>query len=99
MFEATLQFLNNIVAGNLPDIPDLGSCRLVPLQKKRTVDGVCPIAVGELWLRLAAVCVMEAFPTKDLSLLPLQCGVGGAEGAQCLRHAVTCSDSGHTSTS
>ena len=81
--------MNYIVTSNLPDIPNLQACQLVPFRKKRTVHGVRPIAVGEVWLRLAAVCAMEACPTKGLSLLPLQCGVGVAGGAQCVGHAVT----------
>lgn len=79
MFEATLLFMNNIVSGNLPDILELRACRLAPLKTKGTVDGVCPIAVGEVRLRLAALCAMEACPTKRQSLLPLQCGVGWQE--------------------
>ena len=33
MFEAILQFMNNIVAGNLPDVSDLRACRLLPLKE------------------------------------------------------------------
>ena len=80
--------MNHKVSGNLPDIPELRACRLVPIKKKGTVDGVRPIAVGEVWLRLAAICAMEACPTKGSSLLPYQFGVGVAGGAQCVGHAV-----------
>ena len=57
-------------------------------KKKETIDGVRPIAVGQVWLRLAAICAMEACPTKGRSMLPHQFGVGGAGGAQCVGHAV-----------
>ena len=80
--------MNHIVSGNLSHIPEQRACRLVPLKKKGTVDGVRPIAVGEVWLRLAAICAMEACPTKGSSMLPHQFGVGGAGGAQCVGHAV-----------
>lgn len=60
-----------------------------PLIKKGIVDGARPTAVGEVWLHIVAVCAMEACPTKGLSLLPLQCCVGMAGGAQCVGHAVT----------
>ena len=78
-FDVTLELMNHIVSGNLPDIPELRAYRLVPIKKKGTVDGVRPIAVGEVWLRLAAICAMEACPTKGSSLLPYQFGVGCQE--------------------
>ena len=83
-FDVTLELMNHIASGNLPDIPELRACRLVPIKMKGTVDGVRPIAVGEVWLRLAAICAMEACPTKGSSLLPYQFGVGVAGGAQCV---------------
>lgn len=78
MFEVTLVLVNLMVAGSLPDIPELLACRLVHRKNTGTVDGVRPIAVGETWLQLAALCAMEACPTTGKALLPLQFGVGVA---------------------
>ena len=52
------------------------------------VDGVRPIAVGEVWLRLAAICAMEACPTKGSAMLPYQFGAGVPGCAQGVEHAV-----------
>ena len=55
---------------------------------RKGVDGVRPMVVGEVWLRLVAKCAMAMGQDVGKSLAPLQMGVRGPEGAQCVGHAV-----------
>jgi hypothetical protein len=83
--DAVLSFVNVLLAGDLPDWPDLRACRLVPLEKGG--GKVRPIAVGEVWLRLAAKCAMVECSAIGRQLAPLQMGVGTPGGAHCMGHA------------
>ena len=85
-FDATLQFTTHIVSGNLPHIPDKLTCRLIP--NNGTVGRVRPIAVGEVWLRIAALCSLEASTTTGQSLQPLNFGVGVPGGAKVVGHTI-----------
>jgi hypothetical protein len=76
-----------MLAGRLPPIPELlGSDGLL---LTKPTGGVRPIAIGEAWLRLAALCAVHECSELGPSLAPLQLGVGipgGAEGVgQALR--------------
>ena len=81
-FDAVLMFVQAGVAGTLPPLPELFACRLIPLQKSS--GGIRPIAIGEVWARLIALCAVAACPEVGPELLPFQCGVGVPGGAQCL---------------
>ena len=49
--------------------------------------GVRPIAVGEVWYRLAGLCALRALLNVGKSLAPLQLGVSTRGGSQSIRHA------------
>ena len=83
---AVQAFLNLLLSGAFPHCPELLAARLIPLRKPN--GGVRPIAIGEVWFRLAGICAMEACPGASRMLAPLQLGVGVAGGAQCMGHAV-----------
>ena len=87
-FQAVLKFMNQIVSGKVPDIPELRASRLIALKKPAPGFGVRPIAIGEVWLRLAALCALVASPTTGKSMLPIQHGVGVPGGAQGVGHAI-----------
>jgi hypothetical protein len=74
-----LRFVQAVVRGDLPHLPRLLDARLLPLSKPS--GGVRPIAIGEVWYRLAALCALAACPDAEHSLAPLQVAVG-QEGAR-----------------
>jgi hypothetical protein len=84
--DAVHTFVNALLEGKLPDWQEFRASRLIALQKPN--GGVRPIAIGEVWARLVAMCAMSACPHIGLGLAPLQVGVGVRGGAQCLGHAV-----------
>jgi hypothetical protein len=49
---------------------------------------VRPIAIGEVWVRLASLCAMAACQDAGLALAPLQLGVGVPGGSQSVGHAL-----------
>jgi hypothetical protein len=61
--------------------------RLLPLAKPNG-RGVRPIAIGEVWYRLAALCALAACPNAGRSLAPLQLAVGISGGSQIVGHAL-----------
>ena len=85
-FDSLLRFVQYAVGGKLPHLPALMASRLVPLQKRQ--GGVRPIAVGEVLLRLAALCATAACHEVGPGLAPLQLGVGVPGGAQCVGQAL-----------
>ena len=85
-FKAVHQLINAVLAGELPDWEGFRASRLIALGKKN--NGVRPIAIGEVWARLASMCAMAACSEVGPGLAPLQLGVGVPGGAQCLGHAV-----------
>jgi hypothetical protein len=50
--------------------------------------GVQPIAVDEVWLRLASLCAIAACPDTGPALAPLQLSVGVLGRSQCVGHAL-----------
>jgi hypothetical protein len=84
---AASRFLNVIIGGHMPHLPDLLASTLIGLEKPGG-NGVRPIAIGEAWLRLAGLCAMGACPEIGPSLAPLQLGVGVKGGSQCMGHAI-----------
>ena len=83
---ATHRFINSVLAGNMPDWPEFRASRLIPLTKPG--GGIRPIAVGEVWARLASMRALVCSGNTGPGLAPLQVGVGIMGGAQCLRHAM-----------
>ena len=54
----SVQIINLILSGTLPRCDSLLDSRLIALSKPRPdgqPDGICPIAMGEVWLRLASL--------------------------------------------
>ena len=78
-----LQFMNNIVAGNLPDIPVLLACWLVPHKKKGTIDKVRPIAVGEVATSCSCVCNGSVSHQRLISAPPPVRRMGGRRCIMC----------------
>jgi hypothetical protein len=83
---AVLRFMQAMVRGDLPHLPRLLDARLLPLAKPS--GGVRPIAIGEVWYRLAALCALAACPNAGSSLAPLQVAVGVPGGSQIVGHAL-----------
>jgi hypothetical protein len=84
--DATLNFVNAVLAGDIPEWEEQRASRLIPLRKK--CNGVRPIAIGEVWARLVSRCAMAACPCIGPKLAPLQVGVGVKGGSQVLGHAI-----------
>jgi hypothetical protein len=59
-----------MIAGRLPHVPELLDSDGLTLRKP--AGGIQPIAIGEAWLRLAALCAVN----ECHDLAPLQLGVG-----------------------
>lgn len=97
-FEGALWLVNAQLAGTLPHCPNLVASRLVPISKlsaeelrhlpAEAVPDVRPIAIGEVWYRLAGICALAVLSDVGQSLQPLQMGVGVRGGAQIVGHAV-----------
>jgi hypothetical protein len=84
---AILALMNLIINCTLPDIPFLHASALIALAKPRG-RGMRPIAIGEVWVRLASVCAMAACQDAGTALAPLQLGVGVPWGSQSVGHAL-----------
>jgi hypothetical protein len=78
--------INLILSGQLPRHRSLLDSSLIGLQKPDS--GVRPIAIGEVWFRLAGLCALEACADVGRSLAPLQLAVGVPGGAEAVAHAV-----------
>lgn len=86
-FDAALAFVNLILSGLLPRECGLLDSTLILLKKQN--GGVRPIAIGEVWYRVAALCALEAVGREvGRSLAPLQVGVGTRGGAEAVGHSV-----------
>jgi hypothetical protein len=79
---AILALMNLII----PDIPSLHASALIALAKPGG-RGVRPIAIGEVWVRLASLCAMAACQDAGPALAPLQLGLGVPGGSQSVGHA------------
>jgi hypothetical protein len=83
-----------MLSGELPHCPNLLASRLIALDKTKGTGGsngelsLRPIAIGEVWVRLAGLCALQAGAHPGASLAPLQLGVGVRGGAQILGHAL-----------
>jgi hypothetical protein len=84
---ALLALVNAIVSGKLPHLPALLDCTLHAFEKPGS-GGIRPIAVGEVFVRLAGLCAMATCPSAGPALAPLQLGVGVKGGSQIIGHAL-----------
>jgi hypothetical protein len=57
-FNAVLTLANLITSGSLNDVAELLASVLIGLQKP-SGRGLLPIAIGEAWYRLAALCALK----------------------------------------
>jgi hypothetical protein len=83
-FYAVLDMVCAVASGAIPHLPSLLQATLIPV--KKATGGVRPIAVGEVWYRLAAPCALAACRVHGLA--PLQLGVGIRGGSQNVGHAL-----------
>jgi hypothetical protein len=84
---ALLALMNAILSGKLPHLPVLLDCSLHAFEKPGG-NGIRPIAVGEVLVRLAGLCAMAACPGAGPALAPLQLGVGVKGGSQIVGHSL-----------
>ena len=84
-----IALLRDIINGELPDdARQLLASRLVALTKPSN-DGYRPIAVGEVFYRLAAIVAVRRVSGEAASLLaPHQYGIGVAGGAEKILHSL-----------
>ena len=85
-----IALLRDVIHGDLPDDARqlLLTSRLVALTKPNS-DGYRPIAVGELFYRLAAIVAVRRVSSEAAQLLaPHQFGMGVAAGAEKILHSV-----------
>ena len=85
---ALLGVINVMIRGDLPHVPELLDSRLIGLEKPGG-RGLRPIAIGEVFFRLAGLCAMAARPGAGRALAPLQLGVGVKGGSQIIGHALS----------
>ena len=83
---AILEFINLMLSGKLPRHGALLDSALIGLMKPN--DDVRPIAIGEVWYRLAASCALAAIGHAGADLAPLQLGAGVKGGVEAACHAV-----------
>ena len=85
---ALLGVINVMIRGDLPHVPELLDSRLIGLEKPGG-RGLRPIAIGEVFFRLAGLCAMAARPGAGRALAPLQLGVRVKGGSQIIGHALS----------
>jgi hypothetical protein len=83
-FCAVLNMVCAVASGALPHLPSLLQATLIPV--KKATGGVRPVAVGEVWYCLAALCALAACPAHGLALLQLGVSIRG--GSQNVGHAL-----------
>ena len=83
---ALLAFTNQLLSGSCPRCPELQASRLVCLDKGG--GGVRPIAMPEVWLKLADSASLLALRPAGTALAPLQLGGGLRGGIEAARWAV-----------
>jgi hypothetical protein len=86
-----IALLKDIINGNIPDQARqyLLASRLVGLNKEEGRSGARPIAIGELFYRLAGIVAVRNVVAAAAKLLsPHQYGVGVASGAERIVHSL-----------
>ena len=85
--DAALGMVNLILSGELPRGGGLLDSLLLALEKDK--GGVRPIAIGEVWYRVAAMCAIdEVGKEAGRGLAPLQVGVGVEGGTEAVVHGL-----------
>jgi hypothetical protein len=84
--EAIRRYINLILAGRIPHSETLLASRLIALEKPSGAPR--PIAIGEIFIRLASICALACVPDAGALLAPLQIGVGIQGGAEIPGHAL-----------
>ena len=83
-------FVNLILAGKAPDFirPVFAAANLTTLAKKGKVDDLRPIAVGEVWRRIAGKCAGQYETARFKEFFsPFQLGSGAKNGVEVAVHA------------
>jgi hypothetical protein len=75
-----------MLAGRLQHVPELLNSDGLPLRK--TAEGIWPIAIGEAWLRFAALCAVHECSELGPCLAALQVCVGLPGGSEDVGHAL-----------
>ena len=76
-----VQFINLLLSGAPPRCDSLLDSRLIALSKPGCPGSIRPIAVGEVWLRLASLCAIAKVSPVAAALAPHQLGVGVSGGS------------------
>ena len=79
-------FVNDLLSGDIPHSHLLLASRLIALEKPQ--EGVRPIAIGEVFLRLSSICALSTAEDAADLLMPLQIGVGISGGAEIPGHSL-----------
>jgi hypothetical protein len=83
---AVLELMFAMVQGKLPHVLALLQSTLLPISKP--CGGIQPIAIGEIWYRLAGHYALSTCKDVCQSLAPLQLAVGVPGGAQIVSHTL-----------
>ena len=90
LFLALCRFVEDITGGRLDprSRERLLSCRLIAARKKS--EGVRPIALSEVFVRLASLYCLRLLPVSILSssFAPLQLGIGSSNGVELAIHRI-----------
>jgi hypothetical protein len=84
---AILALINLIISGIPLDIPAFHASARIALTKPGG-SGLRPIAIGEVWVRLASLCAMAACQDAGPALAPLQLGVSVPGDSQSVSHTL-----------
>ena len=82
-------FINLLISGDIPPVvrPHISCAALIAVKKKN--GGIRPIAVGEIFCRLASKCLCSLHRSYIANTLPpLQVGVGVSNGCEAVVHSV-----------
>ena len=80
------QFINLTLEGRVPHIPELLDCTLLAFAT--SAGGVRPIAIGEIWYRVAALAALSTTASAGMGMAPLQMAWGISGGNQVVGYAL-----------
>ena len=86
--ELGVQFLNLLLSGALPRCDSLLDSRLIALSKPGRPGSIRPIAVEEVWQRLASLCSLAKVSPVGAALASHHWGLGVSGGSQALGRAM-----------
>eukprot|EP00892_Ulva_mutabilis_P011449 jgi/Ulvmu1/8677/UM047_0015.1 len=84
--EAMRRFVNLLLSGTIPHSDPLLASRLIAIAKPN--GGVRPLAIGEVFMRLAGIYALACVPEAPGLLAPHQIGVGVRGGPEIPSHAL-----------